>query len=88
MNHALAKQLRIALFHLPNWAVSTLSVIFGLMVAMNIITWDALCVFFAQPFHDWFGELWNVIMGALISAGGIMYDPRAEKTILLTEEVE
>ena len=74
-------------YRLPNWVTSVLGLVFGLMVALNIITWDSLLVFFDQPFNDWFGEIWNYVVGGLIVAGGVMYDPRSEKVILLTDEI-
>ena len=89
MNPTSLAALKQALYRLPNWLTSTLAIIAGTMVALNIITWQALLIFFDQPFHDWFGELWNYIVGGLIAAGGIAYDPRAEKApLLLTEKVE
>ena len=89
MNPQAISIIKQALYRLPGWATSVLAVVFGLMIALNIVTWDALLVFFDQPFHDWFGEIWNYIMGGLIAAGGIAYDPRAEKPpILLTEEIK
>lgn len=88
MNEQILTIIRKAIWRLPNWATSTLAIIFGMMVALNIITWDALLVFFDQPFNDWFGEIWNYLVGGLIAAGGILYNPRAETPILLTEKVE
>ena len=89
MNPAVLSALKQFWYHLPNWATSTLAVVFGMMVALNIVTWDALCVFFDQPFHGWFSEIWNYLVGGLIATGGVLYDPRAEQApILLTEKVE
>jgi|PlaIllAssembly_1097288.scaffolds.fasta_scaffold03156_6 riboflavin transporter FmnP len=76
-------------YRLPNWATSMLGFIFGMMIALGITTWDAILVFFDQPFHDWFGEIFNYIAGGLVVAGGFMLDPRAEKApLLLTDVVE
>lgn len=88
MNERIGQIIQHAIWRLPSWAVSLIGVVFGTLVALNIVTWDSLRLFFAQPFHNWFGEVWNYLMGGIIAAGGLMYDPRAEKVHMLTDEVK
>lgn len=76
------------LWYLPGWSITLICFIIGMMVAINIITWESLCVFFSQPFNDWFGEIWNYLIGIVISVVGTLYDPRSEKVMLLTDEIK
>ena len=88
MNPKLIAIIQQAVWRLPNWCVSTLAVIFGAMVALNIVTFEALTVFFQQPVKEWVAELWNLLIGSLIAGGGIAFDPRSEKApMLLTDKV-
>ena len=89
MNPQVISIIKQAIYRLPDWATSVLAVIFGLMVALNVVTFESLMVFFSQPFVDWFAEVFNLLMGSLIAAGGIAYDPRAEPApTLLVDEVK